>query len=107
MKSIEELLPLFCDGKLSEEDNARVEKWLEEDEANRRVLHDMLGLCLDIDAFDVMSRVDTDKAFRRVGKRIRKNSFNSRFGWIRNAAAIMSIPLLGAVAYLYCELRPD
>lgn len=107
MKSIEELLPLFCDGKLSEEDNARVEKWLEEDEANRRVLHDMLALCMDIDALDVMSRVDTDKAFRRVGKRIRKNSFNSRFGWIRNAAAIMSIPLLGAVAYLSYELRPD
>lgn len=107
MKSIEELLPLFCDGTLSEKDHARVERWLEEDEANRRVLHDMLGLCMDLDALDVMSRIDADKAFRRVNKRIRSNRFNSRFGWFRNAAAVMFIPLLGAVAYLAYELSPS
>ena len=64
MKSIEELLPLYCDGQLSEEDNLLVEKWLEENSEHVKILQKMLELSLDMDALDFMSSVDLEKAFK-------------------------------------------
>lgn len=103
MKSIEELLPLYCDGMLSEEENERVRQWIEENDENRRVLQEMVGLCMDIDALTVMSSVDTDKAFRRVSRRLRHTRARKCLAWVRNAAAMLMIPLAGVLTYLLVD----
>lgn len=100
MKSIEEMLPLYCCGMLSEEENGSVRKWAEEEPGHMKILQDMLDVCMDMDALEMMASVDTEKALRRVKGRIGKNRMETYMKWMRNAAAVMFIPLLGAVTYI-------
>lgn len=106
-RTIEELLPLYCDGMLSEEENALVLKWLEEDESNKELLKAMLDVCIDMDALAVMSSVDTDKAFQRVSGRIKRNKTKRSLIWIRNVAAMLLIPMAGALAYVLMENKSE
>lgn len=103
MKSIEELLPLYCDGQLSEEDNLLVEKWLEEDSEHVKILQKMLELSLDMDALDFMSSVDLEKAFKRVSSKIERKGRKSIWTWVRNVAAVMFIPLAGSLIYMIAD----
>ena len=73
MKSIEELLPLYCDGKLTQEETLLVQKWLEEDPEHENIMQTMLEMCLDIDALEVMAYIDTEKALQRVSGKIKRN----------------------------------
>ena len=107
MKSIEELLPLYCDGKLTEEENVLIQNWLAGDPAHAKILQTMLEICLDADAIDVMTSVDVEKALQRVGSRIRRNHRRATWSWIRNVAAVMCIPLLGAVTYMILAEKQD
>ena len=105
---IEKLLPLFCEGKLTEEENAVVEAWVEEDESHKKILQDMLELCLSIDAHDVMTGVDTEQALKRVKAKIHSRRNRVWLGHIQRFAAILSIPLALMVMYLGMkDLRED
>jgi ferric-dicitrate binding protein FerR (iron transport regulator) len=103
MRSIEELLPLYIDDKLTEEENVRVQNWLSESPEHLKLMQSMLELCLDIDALEVMTSVDTEKALKRVGSRIKAKSRKTMWTWVRNVAAVMFIPLVGFVTYMYID----
>ena len=107
MKSIEELLPLYCDGKLTQEETLLVQKWLEEDPEHENIMQTMLEMCLDIDALEVMAYIDTEKALQRVSGKIKRNRRKTVWSWVRNVAAVMSVPLIGAVTCMMLDEKQD
>jgi ferric-dicitrate binding protein FerR (iron transport regulator) len=97
--SIEELLPRYCNGTLTEEENRRVQEWMEESEENRQTVKHLLILYLAADVKNIMESANTEKALADVSRRmngaeIRKVSF---FTWLQRIAAVLFIPL--SVAY--------
>lgn len=63
---IEELLPRYCEGRLSEEERLEVEAWIDESEENKRVATQTFALYLAVDTVQVMKKVDTEKALLKV-----------------------------------------
>lgn len=100
--AVENLLVRFCDGGLTPEEEALLERWIEEDESNKNILKDCINLSLEMDALDVVSSIDTDKAFHRVTRRIKENNFKRFFSKIQKFAAILTIPLIAVVTYMVC-----
>lgn len=107
MKSIEELLPLYCDGKLTEEETVRVQEWIAADESNKKVLHDMADICMNMDALNIMSTVDADKAFARVSNRIKQKKARKCLMRLRNVAAMLVLPLVAALTYVLVDTRSN
>ena len=67
---IDELLPRYCEGQVTEEERLLVEAWMNESEENRRVAKQIHSLYLATDTIHVMKKVDTEKALSRVKGRI-------------------------------------
>ena len=67
---IDELLPRYCEGQVTEEERLLVETWMNESEENRRVVKQIHSLYLATDTIHVMKKVDTEKALSRVKGRI-------------------------------------
>ena len=53
---IEELLPRYCEGRLSEGERLEVEAWIDESEENKRVATQTFALYLAVDTVQVMAR---------------------------------------------------
>ena len=93
---IEELLPRYCEGRLSEEERLEVEAWIDESEENKRVATQTFALYLAVDTVQVMKKVDTEKALLKVkgnmsDREVRRTVW---WEWTQRAAAILFIPLL-------------
>ena len=106
-RTIEEMLPLYCDGMLSEEETVRVQEWIAADESNKKVLHDMADICMNMDALNIMSTVDADKAFARVSKRIKQKKARKCLMRLRNVAAMLVLPLVAALTYVLVDTRSN
>ena len=97
---IEDLLPRYCDGSLTEQEKEIVEAWLKECPEHRQILRNMLRLCIDMDALDIMNGVDTEKALSQVKRTIYKNRFKKVLSGFQRVAAVLLIPLVAAVTWL-------
>lgn len=93
---LEELLPRYCEGMVTEEERLQVEAWMDESEENRRIAKQIHALYLATDTVCVMEKVDTEKALLNVKSRItgNKNKRTVWWQWAQRAAAILFIPLL-------------
>lgn len=91
---IEELLPRYCEGQVTEEERRMVEAWIDESEENRRVAKQIHSLYLATDTIHIMNKVDTEKALLRVKGRMAGNRKTTRWEWTQRAAAVLFIPLL-------------
>lgn len=94
--TIEELLPRYCEGLVTEEEHLQVEMWMGESEENRRMAKQIHALYLATDTVHIMTKVDTEKALTKVksrmtGNRQRKTTW---WEWAQRAAAVLFIPLL-------------
>lgn len=90
---IEELLPVYCEGHATAEETRRVEEWMEQDEANRKMVKQIQMLNMATDTLHVIQCVDTDKAFRKIRTKI----LQKKISWwqqAQRAAALLFIPLL-------------
>ena len=67
---IEELLPRYCEGQVTEAERLLVETWIDESEENRRIAKQIHALYLATDTIHVMKKVDTEKALSRVKSRM-------------------------------------
>ena len=99
---IEELLPRYCEGRLSEGERLEVEAWMDESEENKRVATQTFALYLAVDTVQVMKKVDTEKALLKVkgkmsDREVRRTAW---WEWAQRAAAILFIPLLTLLAEL-------
>lgn len=93
---IEELLPRYCEGRLSEGERLEVEAWMDESEENKRVATQTFALYLAVDTVQVMKKVDTEKALLKVKGKMSDREVRRIvwWEWAQRAAAILFIPLL-------------
>lgn len=96
-EDIDHLLPRYCEGLATEEECRQVESWMEESEDNRKIVDQINTLYIAVDTVNVMRKVDTEKALKKVSSRIvvRKTTW---WEWMQRVAAILFIPL--SVAFL-------
>lgn len=93
---IESLLPLYCEGLVTEEERMTVESWLRESEENRRIARQIEMLYMATDTLNVMKQVDTEKALSKVRRRMKKRKEVVWWTWAQRVAAALFLPLLGA-----------
>lgn len=96
-EDIDHLLPRYCEGLATEEECRQVESWMEESEDNRKIVDQINTLYIAVDTVNVMRKVDTEKALKKVSSRmiVRKTTW---WEWMQRVAAILFIPL--SVAFL-------
>lgn len=99
-KDIENLLPHFCEGTATEAESKRVEAWIAEDEANHKIVDQIHALQLVTDTLHMKKHVNTEKALKKVKGRMEPRAI-AWWVWPQRIAAMISIPLLIAVLWLY------
>lgn len=102
-QTVEQLLLRLCEGRLTAEEEVRIESWVEEDENNKKIFDEIITLSLKMDALDIVSSIDSDKAFQRTTKKIRRHTLNRWAGRIQKFAAMLVIPLMATIIYMACN----
>lgn len=98
---IELLLLRYCEGIASEEEQQKVEGWMQESVENRRIVKQMEMLYLAADTVHVMNKVNTEKALVKVkGKRMGRREV-AWWEWVQRVAAVLFLPLLAASLLQY------
>ena len=93
-ENIENLLPRYCEGKVTEEERQEVETWMEMSEENRRIAKQIHVLYLATDTINVMKKVDTEEALSKVTNRMTDKRKTTWWEWTQRVAAVLFIPLL-------------
>lgn len=97
---IEELLPRYCEGQVTESERRAVEDWMAQSDENYRTVKQIYALYLAADAAHVMTAVDTERALRRVQRRISGRQRWNGWQWVQRVAAILALPLLVSTLWL-------
>lgn len=106
-KDIELLLPRYCEGIATAEEQQQVKDWIQESEEHRRIIKQMEMLYLAADTVHVLNKVDTEKALIKVkGKRIGKRKA-AWWEWAQRVAAVLFLPLLVALLAQYYGGKSD
>lgn len=102
---IKALLPRYADGCISEQDGKQIDEWICSSAANRKEAEDFLQLEYLQSRIDSIDSADTDAALSRVHSRMRREKGRSGLRWLVYGAAILSIPLMVATAWLASNLE--
>jgi len=106
MKDFENTLLAYYKGQLSREDAAAVEEWIAANPDNKQTADDVRSLFQLTDTLYAIRNTDENKALAAVNKRIRRAFWGKTLHWIERCAAVISIPLLIATAWLaYQQMR--
>ena len=93
-KNIELLLPRYCEGIATVEEQRLVKDWMKESEENRRIVKQMEILYLAADTVHVINNVNTEKALVKVkGKKTERRKV-AWWEWAQRVAAVLFLPLL-------------
>ena len=92
--NIENLLPLYIDGKTSQAESALVETWLAEDESHREIYEAEMALFRDTESLFVMKDIDVEQALEATHAKMRKAKIRTLLHYMERVAAIMVVPLL-------------
>lgn len=101
-KDIENLLPRFCEGLVTEEEARQVEKWIKEEEGHRKTVTQTHALYLAADTLYALQNINTEKALKKVKSKVIRKKL-SGWEWTQRIAAVMSIPLLIGILLMYME----
>ena len=99
---IEDLLPSCFKGILNKADREKVESWKEASKENRQLFADSLKAWQATALLQTMKKYDTEKALKKVHKKIEKQN-RSILTMIQKIAAILILPLI--ISTLYFALR--
>lgn len=103
---IEELLPLYFEGKLTDEQVLAVEAWIDASPDNRAIAKNMADIYSSADYLYVLENTDTDEAYKQVVRRYRSTRWKKALRKLEKVAAILFIPLLFVtVMQLYKSLH--
>ena len=91
---IEALLPLYIEGKASDEQARLVEAWIAESGEHQEILNSELALYRDTDTLFTMEDVDVEHGLKAVNNQLFKNRCIVVWHMIERVAAILLIPLL-------------
>lgn len=98
---IEEMLPRYCEGQVTEEERLQVETWINASEENNRVLKQIHALYLATDTLHILKKVDTEKALLKVKSQMTGKKKMMWWQWAERVAAILFIPLLVTLLLQY------
>lgn len=101
-RNIETLLPRFCEGMTTEEETQLVEKWIEENKANQKIVDQIHALYLAADTLHVIQSVDTEKVLKKVKTKLNRKKI-SWWEWTQRVAVILFIPLLIGILLMYMD----
>ena len=104
---IEELLPRYCEGQVTEEERIIVESWMDDSEENRRIAKQIHTLYLATDTLNIIKKVNTEKALSKVKGRMTTKRRISRWEWVQRVAAIFFIPLLATILIQHFGKNPQ
>lgn len=105
---IENLLPQYFEGRLTDEQAKEVEAWIDASPENKAVAEDMADIYRSSDALYVMANTDADEAYSKVTRKIKRQGQTEVLRKIEKIAAVLFIPLLFvAVLQLYFNLRQE
>lgn len=101
---VEELLPRYCDGIVTEEERLQIEVWLNSSEENKRIAKQIHTLYLAMDTVSVFKKVDTEKALQCVKSRMSgqldiKSKKTIWWEWVQRVAVILFVPLLAILIW--------
>lgn len=91
---IEQLLPLYLEGKADGRQRQAVDAWLGASESHRQIASDMAGIYAHVDEIYIAAHVDTEKALSSVNGRIRGRKIGHLVRSLERIAAVLFIPLL-------------
>lgn len=92
--NIENLLPLYIDGKTNQAESAMVESWLAEDESHREIYETEMALFRDTDSLYVIKDIDVEQALEATHNKMHKAKIRKLLHYMERVAAIMVVPLL-------------
>ena len=94
---MEHRLMQYCQGTLSGEKRSRVEAWLEESPEHRRRASQIEMLYLATDTLQLQQTLNTEKALKKVKRRMSGSRRTVIWMWMQRAAAILFLPVLTAL----------
>lgn len=104
---MEHLLMQYCQGTLSGEERSRVEAWLEESPEHRRLASQIEMLYLATDTLQLQQTLNTEKALKKVKRRMSASRRTVIWMWMQRAAAILFLPVLTALLVEYFTREDD
>jgi len=99
--TIEQLLPLYFEGKVSDEEYHLVKEWIDASEDHFHIAKQVNTLILASDTVRIKKELNTEKALANISKRIDKKNRIAWWLYIQRLAAILFLPLLIAYGLLY------
>lgn len=98
---MEHLLMLYCQGMLSGEELKKVEAWLKESSEHRKLANQIEMLFLATDTLQMENMLDTEKALKKVKRKMFAYKKSMIWMWMQRAAAILFLPVLTALIIEY------
>lgn len=95
------LLPRYCEGCATPEEQKQVRSFIQASEENRRIVRQMEMLYLAADTVHTLQHVDTEKAFAKTQKRMHRRKEPGWWKWTQRIAAGLCLPLLAAFLVEY------
>lgn len=102
---IDSLLCHYCAGTATAEEKAQVEAWILQSEENQRIARQVYHLYLATDTLQALRHTDTEKALRKVKRKMKDNRPHRWLQQIQRIAAILFLPL--AIAYCISYFKSD
>lgn len=102
---IASLLPRYCEGSATPEEQKQVKAFMQASEENRRIVRQMEMLYLATDTARVLQQVDPEKAFAKTRKRMHGERKSGWWKWAQRIAAGLCLPLLAAFLVEYYANR--
>ena len=65
-KTIEELLPRYCEGLTNAAETKKIEEWLAEDTEHEKIMRDIMSINLATDTIQVLEKIDVEKALEKI-----------------------------------------
>ena len=97
----------YCAGEADETERNRVEIWLQESDEHRRLFRQIALLLMAAEVEDNPARRHVDEALRKVHGRMRRRMAVRLFKGLQRVAALLFLPLLGVLVFLYMELDAE
>lgn len=105
--NMEDALLRYCAGEADETERNRVEIWLQESDEHRRLFRQIALLLMAAEVEDNPARRHVDEALRKVHGRMRRRMAVRLFKGLQRVAALLFLPLLGVLVFLYMELDAE
>ena len=107
-KEIDDLIPGYLSGELSDSDRVFLEKWRTEDPANERHFQEIKAIWDAFPRLDAMEQFDPFKALKQVNEKVGRRTPVFWLQKFQKIAAVLLLPLLVFAAYQgYKNLAPS